>query len=331
MREIIGRWLSANRRWDAPVFLAGESYGGYRVGRLARSLHSDEGVGLAGAVLISPALELTPLSDTDYSIEAFIDRLPVMAAAAFHHGRSRIGAASTDDAVAAAVDFAAGPYVSFLVRGASMPEDEREAVFDRLGDLTGLDPAVIRRVGGRVSMHVFSHELLRDQGLVTGRYDATVTAVDPFPDRQPSAGPDPTLDGTTPAFTAGVNQLLRAEVGLETERRYELLSLDVNESWQPDDDAHALDVPAGASDDLRYGMALNPHLRVMIAHGHHDLVTSPQSSARIVDQMRLEADTASRLVLRRYDGGHMFYTWATSREAFAADIADFYAACLPPA
>ena len=30
--EFMGRWLSSNGRWGSPVFIAGESYGGYRVG-----------------------------------------------------------------------------------------------------------------------------------------------------------------------------------------------------------------------------------------------------------------------------------------------------------
>src|SRR5207248_2891639 len=34
--EAMGRWLSANDRWGSPTFIAGESYGGYRVGRLVR-------------------------------------------------------------------------------------------------------------------------------------------------------------------------------------------------------------------------------------------------------------------------------------------------------
>src|SRR4051812_25861398 len=58
LSEFIGRWLSGNRRWGSPVFIAGESYGGYRVGRLVKLLQEDAGIGLNGAILISPALEI---------------------------------------------------------------------------------------------------------------------------------------------------------------------------------------------------------------------------------------------------------------------------------
>jgi carboxypeptidase C (cathepsin A) len=54
--EFMSRWLSDNGRWGSAVFIAGESYGGYRVGRLARMLQETAGIGLNGAILISPAL-----------------------------------------------------------------------------------------------------------------------------------------------------------------------------------------------------------------------------------------------------------------------------------
>lgn len=330
MREFIGRWLSANGRWGAPVFLAGESYGGFRVGKLARSLQEDEGVGLAGAILISPALELTPLTATDYAIETFIDTLPTMAAGALFHGRCRAAAEgmAVDDLMAQAADFATGEYVTFLTRGAAMAEDERQAVVTRLADFTGLDVDVVGRVEGRVMITTYVRELLRDQRQVLGLYDATQVTEDPFPDREPFEGGDPTLKGDTPAFTMAVNQLLRGEIGVRTERRYEVLSMDVNKVWKADDDAHALQTPPGATDDLRYGMALNPHMRTLIVHGRHDLVTPFQTSKRLKDLMRLTESAAARLDLRRYDGGHMFYSLADSRAAFTADVTEFFGACL---
>ncbi len=92
MCEFIRRWLSDNSRWGAAVLIAGESYGGYRVGRLTRLLQ-ETGVVLSGSILISPALEPAHLSTFfgwgDYNIVPWIDVLPTMAAAAAHHGRSR--------------------------------------------------------------------------------------------------------------------------------------------------------------------------------------------------------------------------------------------------
>ncbi len=56
LAEVIRRWLDRNERIISPKFLLGESYGGFRAPRLARALESNEGVGISGMVMVSPAL-----------------------------------------------------------------------------------------------------------------------------------------------------------------------------------------------------------------------------------------------------------------------------------
>jgi carboxypeptidase C (cathepsin A) len=325
--ELIGRWLSANGRWGSPVLIAGESYGGYRVGRLMRMLQETAGIGLNGAILISPAIELTPLSPTDYDSAAWIDRLPTMAATAVHHGRSRAHAAGTalETVLADAEAFATGPYAVFLAQGAAMPAAERAVVLERLADLVGLPLELVERSGGRVDFTRFCRELLRDERRVLGYYDTTITTVDPFPDREPFGGPDPTLSGSNAAFTTAVNRMLRSEIGIETDRVYELLSNEVHLAWKDDAEPHFFVPPAGAADDFRYGMSLNPHLRVFVTHGWYDLVTPYFSSNRLRDLMRLEPEAAERVTVQHFGGGHMFYAWETSRRAFTRAIAAFVA------
>jgi carboxypeptidase C (cathepsin A) len=331
--EFVGRWLSHHDRWGSPVFVAGESYGGYRVGRLVRMLQEDAGVGLNGAVLISPALEFAGLFGTDYDMGAWVDRVPTMAAAAFHHRRSRAvadGGGELEAVLADAEEFASGDYARFLARGAAMAPAERDAILTRLAGLTGLPAEIVLRSEGRVPIDVFARELLRDERKVIGLYDSTITAPDPFPDRPPGAGPDPTLSGITPAYTMGVNRLLRGELGVDTDREYTLLSNEVNVAWKNDADHHAFDagIP-GATDDFRYGLALNPHLRAFITHGRHDLVTPYFASDRLRNLMRLDPGVAERLTVRHFHGGHMFYAWEASRQAFTTAIAEFVAASLP--
>jgi carboxypeptidase C (cathepsin A) len=325
--EFMGRWLSVHGRWGSPILIAGESYGGYRVGRLARMLQESAGIGLSGAILISPALELTPLSATDYDVVGWIDTLPTMALAAWHHGRSRAfpASASLDTVRAAAEEFATGPYVTFLTRGMAMPEEERSHVLSSLADLIGLDVNLVTRAEGRVSMQTFARELLRDERRVVGLYDATVTGVDPFPDRSPFGGPDPTEAAAWPAFTAAVNRMLRSEIGVDTDREYALLSDEVFNSWRDDAGQHFFTPPAGATDDFRYGMSLNPYMRAFITHGRYDLVTPYFATDRLRNLMRLEPGMADRLIVQHFEGGHMFYAWESSRHAFTAAIAAFVA------
>jgi carboxypeptidase C (cathepsin A) len=327
LSEFMGRWLSANGRWGSPVLIAGESYGGYRVGRLVRMLQETTGIGLNGAILISPALELAQLAPSDYNVSGWIDVLPTMTLAAAHHGRSRAFTAGTPPEAMRqeAEQFATGEYATLLTRGASMPQDERDRIIKRQADLIGLPVETVGRAEGRIGIETFVRELLRDERRVVGLYDATITATDPFPDREPFAGPDPTLAGVTPAYTAAINRQLRGEIGVQTEREYVLLSEEVSMGWNNDAPEHFFVPPVGATDDLRYGMVLNPHLKAFICHGSYDLVTPYYSSDRLRNLMRMDAETASRLTVRQFGGGHMFYAWEESRREFTAAIAAFVA------
>ena len=158
-----------------------------------------------------------------------------------------------------------------------------------------------------------------------GLYDTTITATDPFPDRDEFAWPDPTLSGISPAYTMAVNRMLRSEIGVETDREYTLLSYEVNLAWKDDTKQHAFAPPPGATDDFRYGMALNPHMKAFITHGQYDLVTPYYASDRLRNLMRLDPQMADRLTVQHYGGGHMFYAWEASRHAFTAAIAAFVA------
>jgi len=330
LSEFMGRWLSGNGRWGSPVFIAGESYGGYRVGRMARVLQEDAGIGLNGAILISPAFEFDGLVPSDYDVLPWVDALPTMAGAAAHHGRSRVFERGTpvEDVHREAEAFATGDYTAFLTRGASMPSDERERILERLADFIGLPTDVVTRAEGRINIRTFSRELLRDERKIVGLYDATITSTDPFPDREAYGGPDPTLSGIGPAYTMAINRQLRSEIGVETDREYTLLSLEVNQAWKNDAPQHFFAPPIGATDDFRYGMSLNPHMKAFITHGRYDLVTPYYASDRLRNLMRLDPEIAQRLTVRHFGGGHMFYAWQQSRRDFAAAIAEFVASAL---
>jgi carboxypeptidase C (cathepsin A) len=329
--EFMSRWLSENDRWGSPIFIAGESYGGYRVGRLIRMLQEDTGIGLNGAILISPALELTALAPSDYSVTTWVDLLPTMAGGAAFHGRSRAFPAGTslDDVRAGAEEFASGDYATFLIRGAYMTACERETTLSRLADFLGLPPELVVRAEGRVNPFFFARELLRDERKVAGFYDITITGTDPFPDRlEQGATPDPTLAGIGPAYTAAINRQLRSEIGVQTDREYRLLSYEVNRAWKQDQKQHAFAPPEGATDSFRYGMSLNPHMKAFLTHGRYDMATPYYASDRLRNLMRLDPDTTGRLSVQHFEGGHMFYAWEESRHAFTAAIAEFVAGAL---
>jgi len=74
--EFIQRFLSQKR--TCHLFI-GELW---RLARLARKLQQEFGVGLSGAILISPALEFSLLGGNDYNLTSWATLLPSFAAAA---------------------------------------------------------------------------------------------------------------------------------------------------------------------------------------------------------------------------------------------------------
>ncbi len=325
--EFICRFLSKYHRWTSPLFIAGESYGGFRVARMARRLQEKHGVGLCGAMLISPAIELDALLDSDYNLTYWVELFPSLVAAAHHHGRTRdLG---DGDVQGQAEAFAINELVRWLTQGDALPADERASIVARMSALTGLPAPVLERAGGRISATLFCRELLRDQQLLCGRYDASVTTVDPFPDRNDYEGPDPTLFSIDRLFTGAVNHHLRTSLRVESELDYRLLSMQVNEEWKDKSKKHFFDRQIGAMDDLRYGMSLNGHMKVSITHGRFDLITPYFGSQRLTKLMKLTNDQQANLSCRNFDGGHMFYSWDESRAAFHDEMQQFYESALP--
>jgi carboxypeptidase C (cathepsin A) len=324
--ELIERFLSKYKLWDAPVAIIGESYGGFRTAKLARRLQETHGIGLSTAIAISPALEWSLLNWNDYDVLHAMDCFCTMALAATFHGRSRVFAAGTPvERQRREIEaFATRELAHSLLVGTAHDADEQARVFARAADFLGLPVELVRLAHGRVPFWRFARELLKSERKLVGFYDATITGIDPFPDREYHSGPDPTLAGIERVFASGINHVLRTEIGIDSERRYELLNMDVGRDWKRDEERHALAEPAGATDDLRFAMSMNPDMKVLIAHGYYDMVTPYFSSERLVEQMKLLPQQREKLFIRHFDGGHMFYTWDGSRRAFRDWARGFY-------
>ena len=322
--EFIQRFLSKHGRWESPVYIAGESYGGFRVACLAKRLQQGHGVGLNGVIVISPALEFILLNPSDYDIQGWADEFPSLALAAMWHGKSKIFKKGTpiDEVLKSAEDFAHNEMVRMLSMGNIMNGDEKAIIIKKMADYLGISEEKLKKAEGRIPFWKFSRMLLKDENKVIGYYDSSVQGVDPYPDRESFEGPDPTLFGNERIFAAGINAHIRKNLGIETDREYHLLNMEVNQSWKFEE-AHAFLRQVGATDELRYGMALNPHMKVFITHGYHDLVTPYYSSKRLVAQMRLDPELSKNITMKNYCGGHMFYSWKESREQFKKDIFKF--------
>jgi carboxypeptidase C (cathepsin A) len=304
----IRRWLVAEQRLTSPKFIVGESYGGFRGPRLAEALATDQGVGIAGLVLISPALDLAALAGGPDDPFPLLTRLPSYAAAR----RGRAGPVSRAD-LADVERYATGDYLADWLRG---PGDAAavERMAQRVAELTGVDLQTVRRLAGRVDEETFLREFERPQGKIVAYYDATIDAFDPFPAAGHSGFHDPVLPGFEPAFASAMVDLYARKLGWKVDGRYEVLNDAVNHDWRWGD---RLARPEALS-ALRRMLALDPKFRVLVVAGLTDVQTPYFATALELAQIP-EFGASGRLWLKVYRGGHMVYADDDSRRALRDD------------
>lgn len=319
--DFISNFLSKHGRWRSPVYISGESYGGYRTARLVRMLQEKQGVGLSGAILVSPVFEWDALIANRFSMQAAAVRLPSFAAAARFHGRSK--RAGKKEQLGAflerAESYALAEYLPAFAQGSRLKAADRQAALAELSSWIGLSPEVLDKNDGRANFLTFCRELLRDEKKVVGWYDASYAIDDPLPAADSFKGVDPTLGGITRLYVAGANAHLRENLGVDTERKYELLNMDTNHKWQWANKATGDPVPAGATEDLAVGLTMNPAMKLCVVHGVYDLITPYFDSKYLLEQLAQGSPMAKDVDLKLYEGGHMFYMWQESRKAFADD------------
>ena len=77
----IRRWTDSHQRNLSPKYLAGESYGGFRVPKLAHMLQTDQGMGVNGLIMLSPVLDFSRFNLRS-GLWDHVARLPSYAASA---------------------------------------------------------------------------------------------------------------------------------------------------------------------------------------------------------------------------------------------------------
>lgn len=314
LSRVIYDWLLKNERLTSRKYLAGESYGGYRVPRIAHTLQSQIGVAMNGIVLVSPYLNPSLGDNADLSPMAWIINLPSMASA--HLERTK---KLTPEAMQKVVAYARGEYAQDLLKGRSDPGALSRLVA-RVTDLTGLDETFVRRAGGRIEVGAYLREVARAQGRVGSVYDSNVTAFDPYPWASNPRGNDPLLESIIAPTTTAMADFATRIVGWKVAARYNALSYEVSGAW--DRDSRSL--RRGAVPDLREALAADPKMQVLIAHGWNDLSCPFMGSILTVDQLPPMGDPA-RVQVREYPGGHMFYSRPGSLTDFRRDAEAMFA------
>lgn len=312
LSRIIYDWLLANGRLTSKKYLVGESYGGYRVPRLAYYLQSQIGVGVSGMTLVSPYLDPPAIGEADaLSPLPWMINLTAMAAGALE----RQGKPLNETTMGPIEKYDRTEYMQDLMAG---PRDKAatDRLSARVAEITGLDPKLVRRMNGRVDIGTYLREIDRADGKVGSVYDSNVTLYDPFPASAEARYNDPLLETIIAPTTSAMADFVTNQVGWKVEARYNALSYEVNKNWDRDN----TDNPVT---DLRKAISIDPKMTVTIVHGWNDLSCPYFGSRLIIDQMPSYGVT-DRVKLRVYPGGHMFYARPDSGAAFRRDIMAAY-------
>jgi carboxypeptidase C (cathepsin A) len=307
--KVIALYVAKNNRAASPKYLLGESYGGFRAAKVARVLKNDQGIIVAGIVMVSPMLETSyqwGRSDDPFKAALIF---PSLVATELERTKKY-----TPEAMAEAEQFALNEYLHTLA-GPPPSGEAARAFYQKIARYTGLPVETVAKSGGYVrSSFVTSLQL---QGLHGSSYDLTFTIPDVYRDTPYRPGGDPMLDGFLKALSGVFVSYARSELGFSTDMTYTLLSREGGWDW-----GNRGDRP-GVSDDLRGMLGLEPSFRLLVVHGRSDLVTPYGINRYLLDRIR-PPGAPERVQLKTYSGGHMFYFKDAERRAFTADAKLFY-------
>jgi len=313
--EFVRCWLILHDDVGAPVFLAGESWGAGRAASVAYALEK-RGITVNGIILISGGFGL----DQHYGSPSLLEALGVvdMASTALYWHRSAPDLGKDPATVRRAAEaWVHETYAPALARIAGLSPAERDRIARQLARFTGIAQASIDRRTLVVTPHQFRTELLQSEGKVLYLLDGRRT--------------NPPSDAGTPEML----HYLRETLGYRTDLPYIGLEdlaqgfapsgsypQEVGEQWNyatapltaaQVKAAIAAAVASGAGPPqlgpplpgTRQAVALNPHLKALVAVGIYDPYQQCARGQATEDALPPELHRA--IDFKCYAGGHAMY------------------------
>ncbi len=318
--EFIRLYIGRNQRWASPKFLIGESYGTTRAAGLSSHLQQELGIYINGIMLISAILNFQSARfDLGNDLPCILF-LPTYAATAWYHKLlpEELQALELRELLSEVENFAATAYNLALMQGAALPDADRAEIVTELACYTGLRETYIEQTNLRINIHRFVKELLRDERRTVGRFDSRFEGID-----RDAAGErheyDPSYAIVQGAYTAAMNQLVRAELGFKDDRVYEILTANV----QPWDYGKYQNQYVNVAEDLRQALTYNPYLRVFVANGYYDLATPYFATEYTFNHLELDPGLQDHVSMGYYEAGHMMYLHAPSLAQLREDLLAF--------
>ncbi len=312
-------------RWSSPKFLIGESYGTTRAAGLSGYLQGRHGLYLNGIMLLSSVLSFQTVNFAVGNDLPYILFLPTYTATAWYHKQLADDLQQDLRETLKEVEaFALGDYTLALMKGATLPDDEREQIVQKLVRYTGLSHQYIEQTNLRINIHRFVKELLREQRRTVGRLDSRFTGID-----RDAAGEkneyDPSYAAIQGTYTATLNDYVRTELEFESDLPYEILT-SLYESW---DYSKYKNQYVNVAETLRGAMSVNSFLKVFVANGYYDLATPYFATEYTFNHLGLDPSLQENISMAYYEAGHMMYVRKVSLGRLKKDLADFVRSAIP--
>ncbi len=323
----IQRYVTINHRWNSPKFLFGESYGTTRSAGLVYALQ-ERGLQFNGVLLLSSVLNYGA-HDSGFD-HSYVSYVPSFAATAVYWKKAPQPADMTAY-LQQVRDWAAGPYLTALTKGANISDAEFDATAKQLSAYTGLSVQFIKEAHLRVDLSRFRKELLRDQHRTLGRYDTRFTGID-ADDAGEAAEFDPSDTGIHGAYVAALHDWLEQGLGYTTELNYWPSGPGINQAWDwkhkpPGGNGGPggrREPVANTAADLALAMRENPHLKVYSLNGLYDMATPFFGTEYDLAHMWLDPSLRNNVRFAYYPSGHMVYLNQDALKQLKSDVAKFY-------
>jgi carboxypeptidase C (cathepsin A) len=303
--QAIRDYLTKHKRWNAPKYLIGESYGALRAVGLADFLQSEWGIQCNGIVLISSALDYQTLLFHEDNLLPYFLHFPSYVATAWHHGRYRSDA-PLEEVVEQARKFVYETYVPSLMAPKRFIPN-----LAQMAEMCGLSREFVWRCQGKIRIEQFAEEFFANEKMALGLYDTRIKSA------ARSDASDPSIANIDGIFSGAFHEYLHKELGVQ--KNYALFTKEVFSKWKYEYSHWGY---PSVLDALRRSLIVNPEMKVFMACGYFDLVTPFAAAEYWIDHL----DVPGRIDIGYYEGGHMFYLNPKARVQFREDLGRFYGA-----
>jgi carboxypeptidase C (cathepsin A) len=329
--SFIVQFLSDNNRWTSPKYLFGESYGTFRSAAVAELLVINKHISLNGVILLSQILNLgnspdnphaEPGNDNPYELV-----LPTYAAVAWYHHKLPNQPAKLETLLSEVEHFAMNEYDLALKKGSTLDPDTFNQIAAKLHDYTGLSVDYIKKANLRIEDQQFQHELLSQEGMVTGRLDARFSsyAMNRLAEKSDY---DPMDSYISAPFVGAFNNYVRTELRYGAGQTFYPGGAGVYDQW---DYRHTIpgftdpqeNIYPNTMTCLAHAMIHDPNLKVMLNSGYFDLGTPYFQGIYEMHHLPMPNSLQNNIEYKLYFSGHMVYLHPESLKLLHDNVAAF--------